>query len=85
MPPGGGLICPAVQGAEAAWAAGEDILAAPSLLALINHFKGSQILSRPEPRLVEPVVILSDLRDIKGQESAKRALEVVAAGAATTC
>ncbi|MEO5372698.1 MAG: YifB family Mg chelatase-like AAA ATPase [Alphaproteobacteria bacterium] len=77
---GRGLICPAAQGGEAAWAAGEGILAAPSLLALINHFKGTQMLPRPEPRIAEEPPNFLDLREIKGQETAKRALEVAAAG-----
>ena len=76
-----GLICPAAQGSEAAWAGEVEVLAAPSLLALINHFKGLQLLPRPTPMVAEDDGFGLDLRDIKGQESAKRALEVAAAGA----
>jgi len=45
---GKGLICPAACGSEAAWAGEDvDILAAAHLLSLVNHFKGHQLLARP--------------------------------------
>ncbi|NYZ12971.1 YifB family Mg chelatase-like AAA ATPase [Azospirillum sp. RWY-5-1] len=76
-----GLICPAACGGEAAWAGEDlDVLAPATLLALINHFKGTQVLVPPKPRLQEDAGSVPDLRDIKGQETAKRALEVAAAG-----
>jgi magnesium chelatase family protein len=76
------LICPAAQGGEAVWAgANLSVLAPKSLIELLNHFKGIQLLTRPVATLApDQSGPQLDLADIKGQESAKRALEIAAAG-----
>ncbi len=73
------LICPLVCGPEAAWA-GEGNLAAPNLIALINHFTGRTPLSCPPPGKLREGPSVPDLREVKGQDGAKRALEIAAAG-----
>jgi magnesium chelatase family protein len=80
------FICPAACGGEAVWA-GEalDILAPSGLLQFINHVKGTQVLARPDMVHLSPAnesgaVSLPDLSAVKGQETAKRALEITAAG-----
>ena len=78
---GKGLICPAGSGPEAAWAGADmDIVAPRSLIAIANHFRGTQVLARPVASVHAAAQDLPDLADIKGQESARRVLEVAAAG-----
>ena len=77
---GKGLICPAAQGAEAAWAGTVEVVAPPDLLSLLNHLKGQGLLAAPAPGEAETVVHGPDLRQVKGQETAKRALEIAASG-----
>lgn len=83
---GEGIVCPQASGAEAAWAGDSiEILAPSSLLAFINHVKGRQVLQPPAvPDAMEQdenrPLHLPDLREVKGQATARRALEVAAAG-----
>src|SRR3990170_7585274 len=61
-----GLICPSACGPEAAWASPEmEIIAASSLIQLANHFKGTQVLTRPQPKIREFDGTALDLADIK--------------------
>jgi magnesium chelatase family protein len=75
-----GLICPAAQGSEASWAGELDVIAAPDLLALLAHLKGTALLPPAPAAEAEPPGGGPDLAQVKGQEVAKRALEIAAAG-----
>lgn len=75
-----GLICPAAQGAEAKWASGVPVLAPADLGSLLDHLKGDAVLSEPVRGEVEEPAHATDLNRVKGQETAKRALEIAAAG-----
>ncbi len=75
-----GIICPAAQGSEAVWAGNKDILAVSDLLTLIGFFKGTHTIPHPEAKPSEDTRFFGDISEIKGQETAKRALEITAAG-----
>ncbi len=75
-----GLICPASQGGEAAWAGQVEVLALPDLMCAVNHFRGSQVMTPPPAAGVAAMLAGPDLADVKGMEAAKRAVEVAAAG-----
>ncbi len=76
-----GIICPEPSGPEAAWAGDDiEIVAPHSLLALVNHLGGYQLCTRPLPKRYDALGVLPDLSEVRGQDVARRALEVAAAG-----
>jgi len=74
------LICPAGCGPEAAWASDLSIIAPPDLMALLNHLRGIQHLPPPKAKLLPVAHHAPDLADLRGQETARRVLEIAAAG-----
>lgn len=74
------FICPHDCGGEAAWIEGLQILAPMHLLALLNHFKGTQLLRAPEAQMQSNHISKVDMKDVRFQSNAKRALEIAAAG-----
>ncbi|MEZ5797981.1 MAG: YifB family Mg chelatase-like AAA ATPase [Paracoccaceae bacterium] len=74
------LLCPRSSGAEAAWVGATEVLAAGSLAEVVRHYTGQSPLPPAEPGEVIAAPPGRDLREVKGQERAKRAMEIAAAG-----
>lgn len=75
-----GFICSKSNAKEAVWSGNKSILAAGNIIEIVNHFKGTQVLSQPEATILDSLHKYPDLKDVKGQHFAKRALEIAAAG-----
>lgn len=74
------LLCPAACGAEAAWVGATKVIAPRNLNEMVRHYTGQSILSPAQPGEATGNTSTRDMSEVKGQERAKRALEIAAAG-----
>ncbi|WP_295048395.1 YifB family Mg chelatase-like AAA ATPase, partial [uncultured Paracoccus sp.] len=74
------LICPRICGPEAAWVDAVPVLAPATLREVIDHLTDRAPIARAQPGMIDGAVTGGCLSEVKGQERAKRALEIAAAG-----
>jgi len=75
-----GIICPYDSGVEASYAGEIEVIAAPSLSALVSHLRGEQVLAPPRQAPLPETQLLPDMADLVGQYTARRVIEITAAG-----
>ncbi len=74
------LLCPYACGPEAAWVGTANVIAARTLADVIRHYNGQSVIAPSRPGEVTQAAQARDLSEVKGQERAKRAIEIAAAG-----
>ena len=75
-----GIVCPKDNGSEAAFSANKEIRPVKHILDVLNFFKGNIVIEQPKMPVVDEREYQIDMADVKGQESAKRAMLIAAAG-----